>query len=60
MAVRNFRYKIKAKPAYDEWTIISPWCRENIDAHGISWGRLNGTWRIRFKRHAVLFALRWS
>ncbi len=35
MAVRNFRYKIKAKPAYDEWTIISPWCRENIDAHGV-------------------------
>jgi hypothetical protein len=60
MAVRHFRYKIKAKPEYDQWTIISSWCRANIDDYGISWGRLNGTWRLRFKRDAVLFALRWS
>jgi hypothetical protein len=60
MSIYHFRYKIKAQPAYDEWTIISPWCRENIGEYGISWGRVNGTWRICFKRHAVLFALKWA
>jgi hypothetical protein len=60
MPVSNFRYKIKAQPVYDHWTIIGPWCRENIGKYGISWGQLNGTWRFRFKRHAVLFALKWA
>lgn len=60
MAIYHFRYKIKAQPVYDQWTTIAPWCRENIDEYGISWGRVNGTWRFRFKRHAVLFALKWS
>ena len=60
MAIRHFRYKIKAQPVYDHWTTIGPWCRENIGKYGISWGQLNGTWRFRFKRHAVLFALKWS
>lgn len=37
MAIYHFRYKIKAQPAYDQWTTIAPWCRENIDEYGISW-----------------------
>ena len=59
MAVSNYRYKIKTRMENDHWTTISPWCRENIGIYGISWGRLNGTWRFRFKRDAIMFSLRW-
>jgi hypothetical protein len=60
MAVSNYRYKIETRMDNGQWEIIAPWCKEYIGTYGITWGRLNGTWRIRFKRHAVLFALRWS
>lgn len=57
MAVRNFRYKVTVKG--DNIQEIADWCKQNVGRYGITWGRINGTWRFRFKQEAVLFTLRW-